>query len=195
MDLIEAGCRLNDDRTYLHEWIRFTSPEPAVEPSSEQGRNDEDDEHLTVRLYACCLRALQKISQQLAAIDPKRLENLGLPIKRRVMSEELGKLYLWGESITGVKVCKVLERADELRNSILEVLCGIGSLLVHGKHTLATATISCTLISARDSPRLPLDHEDVCEPHLFPDDRSDCAKSGARNFDNPLGHVHMKVRW
>ena len=195
MDLIEAGCRLDDDRTYLHEWIRDTSPEPAEEPSSEQLRNVDDDEHLVVRFHACCLRALHKIFQQLSAIDPERLEKLGLPIKTRVLSEELGRLYLWGEGFASVKAGKALERADELRNSILEVLCGIGSLLVYGKHTVANARLSGTSITPWNFPRLPPDNKKNKELHLFQDNRLDSGKTGAGLIDICLWHMPMKVCW
>lgn len=141
-----TGYRQTDDKTFLHDWVSNTCPDSSTDLSSAQVRNGEDDECLAVRFHACCFRALQKISQQLSAIDPGELGRLRLVVLKRLCSQELGKLYLCGDSFTNREVGKALECADELRNNILEVLCGLGSLLVHGKYTVATALVSCTSI-------------------------------------------------
>ena len=146
MSSVSTGHHQTDDKTFLHDWISSTCPDSANDISSGQVRNGEDDDCLAVRFHACCLRALQKISRQLSAIDPGELATLRLVGLERLCSQELGKLYLCGESFTSREVGKALERADELRNSILEVLCGLGLLLVHGKHTVPTALISCTTL-------------------------------------------------
>ena len=146
MASVSTVHRQTDDKTFLHDWIDTTCPDSANDISSGQVSNGEDDDCLAVRFHDCCLRVLQKISQQLAAIDPGELATLRLVGLERVCCQELGKLYLCGESFTSREVGKALERADELRNSILDVLCGLGSVLVHGKHTAPTALVSSTSI-------------------------------------------------
>ena len=133
MASISIGNRQTDHKTFLHDWISTSCPDSANDISSGQVSNGEDDDCLVVRFHACCLRVLQKISQQLSAIDPGELATLRLAVLERVCSQELGKLYLCGESFTSRETGKALERANELRNSILDVLCGLGSLFVHGK--------------------------------------------------------------
>ena len=155
MASINAGYRQTNDRTYLHNWISATCPASTTDLSSGQIRNSEDDECLAIRFHACCLRALQKICQHLSAIDPGKLDLLGLAMLERLCSQELGKLYLCGESFTTREVGKALDRADELRNSLLKILCGIGSLLAHGKHTVAIALVSCTSILPKAASRRP----------------------------------------
>ena len=125
---------LTDTKAYVHDWIETTSLQPKTRLLSSREGDEEADDCLTERLYACCLRILQEICRRLSAIDPDELERTGLDLQRRLLHEELGRLYLCGEGLTSREATTALENADDLRNSLLEILCGIGSLLAHSEY-------------------------------------------------------------
>ena len=122
-----------DQNAYLRDWINTTSYEEEPEFLSNGTQNVEADECLTARFYACCLRVLQKILQQLSAIGTVELEKKALDTQVRMLHEELGRLYLCGDGFANGEIGQALDHAQDLRNNILEILCGIGSLLTRGR--------------------------------------------------------------
>ena len=131
----QPGTDIPDDQTaYLHDWINATYPE------QQTVQDIRADECLTVQFYQCCLSALQKTCQQLSAADS--LEYSPLSQVKCVLQEELGRLYLCGDGFSSGEAADALERSDDLTENILEILCGIGSLLIRGKYSLRPSIIS-----------------------------------------------------
>lgn len=116
----------------LHDWINATYPEQQSGSSISDYQDIRADECLTIQFYRCCLCVLQRTCQQLSAVDP--LEHDLLYEAKCVLQEELGRLYLCGNGFLNGEAADALERSDDLTKTMLEILCGIGSLLVHGKY-------------------------------------------------------------
>lgn len=73
-------------------------------------------------------------------VDP--LGNDSLCAVKCILQVELGRLYLCGEGFSNGEAADALEHSDDLRKNILEILCGIGSLLLHGKCSYRPVIIS-----------------------------------------------------
>ena len=123
-----ARSHLAETKAYVHDWVETTSLEGSV------ARDGEVDNCLPVQFFACCLRVLQKTCEQLSALDAHELEKTGLNVLKRMLQEELGRLYLCGEGFASGEASKALESADDLRNNLIEILWGIGSVLAHGEY-------------------------------------------------------------
>jgi hypothetical protein len=50
--------------------------------------------------------------------------------KNAMLREELMRLYLWGEGFSDGRLDKSLKCSDELRRTVLELLCSIGRWLI-----------------------------------------------------------------
>lgn len=129
-----ARSHLAETKAYVHDCVETTSLKSQPVLLGSDAQNGEADDCLTVLLYTCCLRVLQKICEQLSAFDAHELEKAGLDVQKRILQEELGRLYLGGEGFASGEASRALENADDLRNNIVEILCGIGSLLAHSEY-------------------------------------------------------------
>lgn len=115
-----------DGTAYVNEWINRTATREKSEPVIPI-ISDADD-CLAAHLYASCVQFLQGLYFQ--ALD-SGVSHSG--VKPWVIREELGRLYLWGEGFGSGRLTKILEDANELRENILEILAGIGLLLIRSK--------------------------------------------------------------
>ena len=114
------------DKAYVHEWIYNTSTAQEAQP--ELIVSEDADDCLAARLYASCVQVLRGICSQ--ASDP------GVPysaIKPWILRNELGRLYLFGDSFRNGRLNRILEDANELSENIVEILAGIGILLVRSE--------------------------------------------------------------
>ena len=81
---------------------------------------------LAMKLYCMCLDIIQGICQQRSSIrGPTEL-----------LREELGKLYLWGESFGPGQLDKALNHAEDLRTVVIKALQQIGKLLLYSESTM-----------------------------------------------------------
>lgn len=53
--------------------------------------------------------------------------------EQSVLREQLGKFYLWGEGFRGGSLDKAVDQSDDLRNTVLELICDIGMVLLCSK--------------------------------------------------------------
>lgn len=68
-----------------------------------------------------------------------RLESSG----KRSIKDALGKLFLWGEDLMDGGLDRALGESDELRDHVLELLCGIAIILQHSTYqTLVLEMVS-----------------------------------------------------
>lgn len=122
MDLTLHASKLAVPETaYVDEWVDSTSELPV-------GDNSDVDESLAARLYAGCIIVLRGLCSRISNTDAFQSS-----WKPRVLGQELGRMYLWGEGLGNGKLDKALEDADELRQNVLEVLVSIAMLLVRSK--------------------------------------------------------------
>ena len=126
MDFKSPGSNGTSDTACVHEWIGSTSTLPDLK--QEILDTSGVDGCLTARLYASCVKVLQRICSQISSPEVSLSR-----LKPRVLREELGRLYLCGEGLGNGKLDRALEDADELRENILEVLSGIGLLLARSE--------------------------------------------------------------
>ena len=102
-----------------------------ADPSTQIAPTEEPDHHehnqgLANRLYLLSLEGLQHICRQ--------KQSTSWPdSKLSTLKEELGKLYLWGEAFENGRLDKALERNEDLRDTVLELLCAIGNTIIRGK--------------------------------------------------------------
>ncbi|KAL9607427.1 MAG: hypothetical protein Q9167_007662, partial [Letrouitia subvulpina] len=82
---------------------------------------------LAMKLYRTCLDIIQEICQQRVPLVGER----SLRGPTELLREELGKLYLWGESFTPGQLDKTLNHAEDLRTVVIKALQQIGKLLLH----------------------------------------------------------------
>lgn len=114
------------DTAYVHEWIYNTSTEQEAERKLVVSKDADDC--LAARLYASCVQVLQGICYQVS--DP----GVSYPaVNQHMFKNELGRLYLFGDSFKNGKLNRILENADELEESIVEILAGIGILLARSE--------------------------------------------------------------
>jgi len=109
------------DAAYVYDWVDSTSELQNVGTS-------DTDKSLAARLYAGCIIILRGVCSRIS--DPIASRSF---LKPWVLRQELGWLYLWGEGLGNGKLNKALGDADELRESVIEVLVSIGMLLVRSK--------------------------------------------------------------
>ena len=131
---------LANGKSYLHSWIDDTSQKQESELFGHT-HDFEVDDCLTVRFHACCVRVLQKICHQLSTVGPSQLKKSALDIELHVLQEELARLYLCGDGFADGGMGKILDHANELRDNLLEILCEIGALLIHGKYRCKSSSM------------------------------------------------------
>ncbi|KAG7005326.1 hypothetical protein G7Y79_00020g048540 [Physcia stellaris] len=124
MDRLGTDVR-GGQKAYLHDWIN----EQELESSSGNIQDTRADQCFTIKFYHCCLCVLRKLIQQLSMVDP--VGNDSLCAVKCILQVELGRLYLCGEGFSNGEAADALEHSDDLRKNILEILCGIGSVLLH----------------------------------------------------------------
>ena len=83
------------------------------------------DDCLATELYIGCLTVLQGLYSQ-ASNSQTSCSNAIL----QALGEELGRFYLCGEAFGQGSLNRIFEDAEELRNTVLESLSGVGLLLI-----------------------------------------------------------------
>ena len=111
---------------YVQQWLKSNPPawdESHLPPDQENGG-------LATKLYGTCLEMLQSLCQPSPAQNPSQAHT-------HVLREELGKLFLWGESLRSGDLDKALAFADGLQEIVLKKFTEIGRLLL-GKNPKCT---------------------------------------------------------
>ena len=96
-------------------------------PSSRPVRVEEiEDEGFAARLYTRCLY----VFRYLCGLKAKTASGI---MRSLALREELGKLYLWGQTFAAGEFDRALEQADDLRETVLKLLGDIGQLVLRGE--------------------------------------------------------------
>lgn len=119
---------------YTQEWLN-AEPLTPIAPDEEFGYTaaevdpDQNDynQGLATRLYLLSREGLQRLCWRNKACSPPKSSV-------STLKEELGKLYLWGEAFENGKLDKALELSEDLRDTVLELLCAIGDVITRGQH-------------------------------------------------------------
>ena len=122
----EAGG--DDGRQFmLQQWLDTNEPISADFARTCAGERSIDrEEGFASRFYSTCLRGFQKLCRQ--------EQKVYAPGSRSyLLKEELGKLYLWGESFGPGELDKALGESEELRDNVLDLLANFGELVIRGK--------------------------------------------------------------
>ena len=133
MKLDTARKPLTDGKSYLRDWIEATYPEHGLGHSGSHAHNDEGGQCLAVRLYSCCLSILQQRLQLSSSINPLSLQGKKLHEQAWLFREELGRLYLCGGIFEECGIEQALEHALDLRDTLVEILVRIGTILIRGE--------------------------------------------------------------
>ena len=108
---------------YVHQWLKSN---PDAWDDSDLPR-DQEDGGLATKLYSACLEMLQSLCHPSPAQE-------SLQAHTHVLREELGKLFLWGESLRSGELDKALAFAEGLQEIVLRKFIEIGRLLL-GKNS------------------------------------------------------------
>lgn len=103
---------------HVHQWLESNPnawDNSGLPPDHEHGG-------LAAKLYGACLKMLQSLCQSSAA-------HL-LHGHTHVLREELGKLFLWGESLRSGELDKALAFSEGLQEIVLKKFMEIGRLLL-----------------------------------------------------------------
>lgn len=93
---------------------------------------------LATCLYQACMGAFRALcspnppdtSSEYRSSSPEEMSSL---------KQLLGRLHLWGESFNDGSLDKAVAQSDEMRNTVLELLCDIGSELWQSKFACSTS--------------------------------------------------------
>lgn len=121
--------RASRHNRYTQKWLD-TSCSGLASPD-ESSVNFEEDQGFAARLYWACLRVLGHLCGQAK-------DRLSSTLRPLLLKEELGKLYLWGESFGLGELDDALDHADDLRNIVLNLLGDVGRSLLRGKPGFGT---------------------------------------------------------
>ena len=114
------------DTAYVHEWVNSTCELEQVD--SELLVREAVDDCLAAQLYSSCVQVLRDICSQVSGH-----KNTPSRVPPRVLREELGRLYLCADIFRSGKLNKILDNAEELRETVLEILTAVGLFLTRSK--------------------------------------------------------------
>ncbi len=103
-------------REYAKEWVTKSDASVLV---GQKLPEEQYEQGLATCLYLGCVDIVkfifQDVQQNLSEDNPfvKEVEALG---------KELGRLYLWGESLTDGSLDKAIDQSDELKRTVLASL-------------------------------------------------------------------------
>lgn len=104
--------------------VKHTHGSIGIAPKTYNLRADGDDDEISDTIFAH--GDLIESSQRVRTSGTiARLKSLG----QRSMKDALGKLFLWGEGLMDGGLERALGESDELRDYVLESLCGIAKIL------------------------------------------------------------------
>ena len=104
---------------YVHQWLRSN---PTAWDDSDLPP-DQADGSLVTKLYRASLEMLRSLCQPSPA-------QKSLQAHTHIIREELGKLFLWGESLRPGELEKALAFAEGLQEIVLKIFMEIGRLLL-----------------------------------------------------------------
>ena len=84
------------------------------------------EEGFASQFYSTCLQGFKQLCRQ-------ELEGYARGAQSYLLREELGKLYLWGESFNPGELDKALDEYEDLRDNVLDLLVNLGELVIRGK--------------------------------------------------------------
>ena len=127
---------VSGDSSHSREWITKTHKSSR----HRKARPTEVDNHeLATQFHKACLRVFKLFLHYLPVLSTFRIN----ADQTANAKEELGRLYLWGESFGNGGLEKALEQSDEIRDNVLKLLRGIGGTLLRGNIHLTSA---CNLL-------------------------------------------------
>ena len=84
------------------------------------------EEGFASQFYSMCLQGFQQLCRQEQAVYAPGPRSY-------LLKEELGKLYLWGESFSPGELDKALDQYEDIRDNVLDLLVDLGELIICGK--------------------------------------------------------------
>ncbi len=112
--------------SYTNQWIDDNFKSSTLGEAAITGTEDYG---FAARLHTACLRIFKLVSHYTCRVSIFQKE----ATQAANVKEELGRLYLWGESFPDGDLDRALEQSDEIRNNVLDLLRGIGETLIRGK--------------------------------------------------------------
>lgn len=116
--------RRKGPKDWTEEWLDACSGYSPEAGGTLYG--NEEYQGFAARLSTLCL-------QQLRALYLQECEMARNGDRAFCLREEFHKLYLWGEPFGDGKLDRALDYSEDLRDDILDCLCGIGRIIVRGK--------------------------------------------------------------
>lgn len=107
----------------LEEWIDGNQVCSAA--------HTRDDVGFVETFYEACLNVFQQLWEHIIESDT--------PFKSKqksILRESLGRMVLWFDSLGHGQLDSILERSDDLKESVLECLLGISEVIVKGNSLL-----------------------------------------------------------
>ena len=89
-------------------------------------RGIDREEGFVSQFYSTCLEAFQQMCRQ-------EQQKYAPGARSYLLEEELGKLYLWGETFGPGELDKALFESEEIRDNVLDLLVNLGELVIRGK--------------------------------------------------------------
>ena len=114
-------------REYAEDWIQKSG---APGKTATLHPDDQYEQGLASCLYLGCINILKFICGS-ASKTSSGDDHVTVELKE--LREELGKLFLWGESLSDGSLDKALDQSDELRITVLTLLRDVADRLLVGK--------------------------------------------------------------
>ena len=121
------GEELKVSGEYAKEWVNKSNASINVRESSLE---EQHEQGLATCLYLGCIDILKLIFHDAQEALPK---DDPLVADVETLGKELGRLYLWGESLRDGSLDKAIDQSDELRCMVLMLLRDIGQELLSCK--------------------------------------------------------------
>jgi hypothetical protein len=137
--LTQVGGFLRKDHYVQHRRDVHMKEIPKGRGSGNFDMDHAEDEGLPTQLYMLCLNTLKDLCFQGQHQLRGRAQSL-------LLREELMKLYLWGEGFGPGELETALEYSDDTRYIVLDILGGVGHLILRGKN--AETQRGCFLVGS-----------------------------------------------
>lgn len=122
-----SGPTKNPSRAYfipqLEEWVDGNQVHSAA--------HIRDDFGSVEKFSGACLKVFQQLWKLIMGSET--------PFKSKqksILRESLGRMVLWSDSLAHGQLDSILERSDNLKESVLECLVGIAEIIVKGNSVL-----------------------------------------------------------
>lgn len=122
-----SGHTKNPSRAHfirqLEEWIDGNQVRSAAHTG--------DDVGFVETFYEACLNVFQHLWEHIIGSETPFNSK-----QKTILRESLGRMVLWSDSLGHGQLDSILERSDNLRESVLECLVGIAEIIVKSKSFL-----------------------------------------------------------